>query len=120
MLAPDELIEEIRIPAPPPGSKQGYLKFRIRNAIDFPIVGLAYCTELPDGRFHNARLVFGAVAPVPVRATEVEALLEGRSPGEALALEAGALAASAAQPLAHNRYKVAILQGLIRQAIVSA
>jgi hypothetical protein len=40
VLAADELIEEIAIPAPPPGSRQRYLKFRIRNAIDFPIVGV--------------------------------------------------------------------------------
>jgi NADPH-dependent glutamate synthase beta subunit-like oxidoreductase len=120
VLEADELIEEIRIPALSPGARQGYLKFRVRNAIDFPIVSVAYCSEMPDGRFHATKLVLGAVAPVPVRASQVEALLEGQTPGEALAQEAGMLAASEAQPLARNKYKVAILKGLIRKAIVSA
>ncbi|MBT6504513.1 MAG: FAD-dependent oxidoreductase, partial [Deltaproteobacteria bacterium] len=34
----DELVEEIEIPAPETTNRQGYQKFRIRNAIDFPIV----------------------------------------------------------------------------------
>jgi CO/xanthine dehydrogenase FAD-binding subunit len=63
--------------------------------------------------------VLGAVAPVPVRASLVEALLEGRTPSEALAQEAGVLAASEAQPLARNKYKIAILKGLLRKMIVS-
>ena len=119
VLEADELIEEIRIPAPRPGSKQGYLKFRLRNAIDFPIVSVAYCSEMSDGRFHATKLVLGAVAPVPVRARQVEMLLEGRIPSEALAREAGVLAAHEAQPLARNKYKVEILKGLIRRMIVS-
>ena len=52
ILAPDELIEEIVIPAPPPGSRQHYLKFRTRNAIDFPIVSVAFCADMQGGRFH--------------------------------------------------------------------
>jgi NADPH-dependent glutamate synthase beta subunit-like oxidoreductase/CO/xanthine dehydrogenase FAD-binding subunit len=119
VLEPDELIEEIRIPALQPGTKQGYLKFRLRNAIDFPIVSMAYCSDMQDGRFHATKLVLGAVAPVPVRARQVEALLEGRTPSEALAREAGVLVAREAQPLARNKYKVEILKGLIRKMIVS-
>ena len=78
VLEPGELIEAIEIPAQPPGSHQAYYKFRIRNAIDFPIVGLAFCAEMRDGKFHDARVVLGAVAPVPLAARAVEALLEGR------------------------------------------
>ena len=54
VLGPDELIEEIEIPAPPPGSRQRYVKFRIRNAIDFPIVGIAFRATMREGRFHDA------------------------------------------------------------------
>lgn len=120
VLAADELIREIEIPAPPPGSYQTYRKFRIRNAIDFPIVGVAFCAEMREGRFHDARVVLGAVAPVPLAAREVEALLEGQAPGEALALEAAALAVRDAQPLARNRPKVEVLKALVRRAVAGA
>jgi CO/xanthine dehydrogenase FAD-binding subunit len=117
VLAPDELIEEIEIPTPRAGSRQAYLKFRIRNAIDFPIVGVAFYTDMQDGKFHNARVVLGAVAPVPMRVREVEELLEGQMPSEALAQEAGVLAAAKAQPLAHNKFKVEIVKGLLASQV---
>jgi NADPH-dependent glutamate synthase beta subunit-like oxidoreductase/CO/xanthine dehydrogenase FAD-binding subunit len=120
VLAPDELIEEIEIPAQPLGSHQAYYKFRIRNAIDFPIVGFAFCAEMRDGKFHDARIVLGAVAPVPLAAREVEALLEGQAPSEALAEEAARLAVCKAQPLARNRLKVEVVKALVRKAILNA
>ena len=120
VLEPDELIEEIEIPAPPPGSRQAYHKFRIRNAIDFPIVGVAFCAEMREGRFHDARVVLGAVAPVPLAAREVEAHLEGQAPSEALAQTAASLAVAAAQPLARNQLKVQVVKSLVRKAILNA
>jgi NADPH-dependent glutamate synthase beta subunit-like oxidoreductase/CO/xanthine dehydrogenase FAD-binding subunit len=120
VLEPDELIEAIEIPAQPPGSHQAYYKFRIRNAIDFPIVGLAFYAEMRDGKFHDARVVLGAVAPVPLAAREVEALLEGKAPSEALAEEAASLAVRKAQPLARNRAKVEVVKALVRKAILNA
>jgi NADPH-dependent glutamate synthase beta subunit-like oxidoreductase/CO/xanthine dehydrogenase FAD-binding subunit len=120
VLESDELIEAIEIPAQPTGSHQAYYKFRIRNAIDFPIVGLAFCAEMRDGKFHDARVVLGAVAPVPLAAREVEALLEGKAPSEALAEQAASLAVSKAQPLARNRAKVEVVKALVRKAILNA
>ena len=120
VLAADELIEEIAIPAPPAGTRQRYLKFRIRNAIDFPIVGVAFRATMEDGRFHDARVVLGAVAPVPLRAPAVEALLEGQAPSAALADEAAALAVADAQPLARNQAKVEIVKALVTKAVLSA
>jgi thioredoxin reductase len=119
VLAADELIEEIALPAPPAGTRQRYLKFRIRNAIDFPIVGLAFSATLAGGRFHDARVVLGAVAPIPLRAHAVEALLEGQAPSAALAEEAVALAVRDAQPLARNRAKVEIVKALVTKAVLT-
>ena len=73
-----------------------------------------------DGRFHDARVVLGAVAPIPLRAHAVEALLEGHAPSEALADEAAALAVRDAQPLARNRAKVEIVKALVTKAVLSA
>jgi NADPH-dependent glutamate synthase beta subunit-like oxidoreductase/CO/xanthine dehydrogenase FAD-binding subunit len=120
VLEPGELIKEIEIPAPRPGSHQAYHKFRIRNAIDFPIVSLAFCAQMRKGKFHHARVVLGAVAPVPLAAHEVEALLEGQAPSEALAQEAASLAVNKVQPLARNRPKVEVVKALVRKAILNA
>jgi NADPH-dependent glutamate synthase beta subunit-like oxidoreductase/CO/xanthine dehydrogenase FAD-binding subunit len=119
VLAADELIEEIAIPAPAAETRQRYLKFRIRNAIDFPIVGVAFRAAVMNGKFHDARVVLGAVAPVPLRAHAVEALLEGQAPNEALADAAAALAVRDAQPLARNRAKIEIVKALVTKALLS-
>ena len=117
--AREELIEEIVIPARDTRTRQRDLKFRIRNAIDFPIVGLAFRAAVVDGKFRDARVVLGAVAPVPLRAPAVEALLEGRAPSEALADEAAALAVRDEEPLARNRAKVEIVKALVRRAVLT-
>ena len=75
---------------------------------------------MEGGRFHNARVVLGAVAPIPLRARAVEALLKGHAPNEALADEAAALAVRDAQPLARNRAKVEIVKALVTKAVLSA
>ena len=117
VLADDELIKEIWIPTPSPESRQSYLKFRIRNSIDFPIVSVAFKSTMRDGRFHDSRVVLGAVSPIPVRARLVENLLEGKAPGEILANEAANLAVSNAQPLARNKAQVEVLKALINKTI---
>ena len=113
----NELIEEIWIPAPQPGSRQSFLKFRTRNSIDFPIVSVAFRAAMQDGRYHDARVVLGAVAPVPLRATAVEQLLENQAPSETLAHEAAELAVANGQPLARNKAKVEIVKALVYKAV---
>ena len=75
---------------------------------------------MEGGRFHDARVVLGAVAPIPLRAHAVESLLVGRAPSEALADEAAALAVRDAQPLGRNRAKVEIVKALVTKAVLSA
>ena len=70
-----------------------------------------------DRRFHDSRVVLGAVSPIPVRARLVEDLLEGNAPGEILANEAANLAVSNAQPLARNKAQVEVLKALINKTI---
>jgi CO/xanthine dehydrogenase FAD-binding subunit len=71
-----------------------------------------------DGRFHDVRVVLGAVAPVPLHAHVVEALLDCQAPSEALAEEAAALAVKDAQPLARNRAKIEVVKALVRKALL--
>ncbi len=114
-----ELVKEIFIPAPKPGTKFSFQKFRIRNSIDFPIVSVASALTFDGERIKDARLVFGAVAPVPLRAVNVEEALIGKQASEETAAAAGAVAARQVFPLERNRYKVQILKGLIRKAIMA-
>jgi CO/xanthine dehydrogenase FAD-binding subunit len=119
ILRPGELVTEIQIPAPRPGSKQVYLKFRTRKAIDFPIVGVAAVINVQAEKVTDARVVLGAVAPVPLRAREAEDFLRGKVLGEDVADKAAALALKGALPLGRNGYKAQIAKALVKRAILA-
>jgi NADPH-dependent glutamate synthase beta subunit-like oxidoreductase len=118
VLEPDELIKEIRIPAPPAGAKQTYRKFTLREPVDFAIVSVASVLTLSNGVGKDARIVLGAVAPAPVRLRSVEDKLKGRAVNEKEAAEAATQGLASAMPLAKNSYKVEIAKALVKQAIV--
>jgi len=119
-LEPGELVTAIEVPAPPSKSVQSYLKFRIRNAIDFAIVGLATVFSIARGKVSDARVALGAVAPVPLRARDVEKFLVGKALNEETAEAAAAIAVRGVQPLNGNRFKIQIVKALLRKAILDA
>jgi NADPH-dependent glutamate synthase beta subunit-like oxidoreductase/CO/xanthine dehydrogenase FAD-binding subunit len=119
VLAVDELVTEIHVPSPKAGTRFDFRKFRIRNSIDFPIVSVASALTFDGAVIKDARIVFGAVAPIPLRAVNVEEFLIGRKADEETAELAGAIASKQVFPLARNRYKIQILKGLIRKAILA-
>jgi NADPH-dependent glutamate synthase beta subunit-like oxidoreductase len=120
VLAHDELITEIAIPRRAEGAKCDYKKYRARRSIDFPIVSLATVFEMDGGEFRDARIVLGAVAPVPVRVIAAEEFLKGKSPRGEVAENAAALAVENAIPLSGNAYKIQIVKTLIKRAIMAA
>ncbi len=117
ILTPSELVREVVVPRPRPGTRQCYLKFRTRHSIDFPIASVAAVVTEAGGVVAGARLALGAVAPIPLRATAAEEHLRGRRLDAAAAAEAAALAVADATPLGENRYKVPVLQALVRRAL---
>ena len=112
-----ELVEEIRLPALPAGARQAFRKFRIRKAIDFPIVDAAAVVTTQAGRVTQARIAMGAVAPTPLRARKAEAYLEGRELTQSAAAQAAALAVSECIPLSRNDYKIAVLKTMVSRAL---
>ena len=93
-----EILTSILIP-PADGLRATYWKLRRRESFDFPILGVAAALDLRDGVVARARIVLGAVASHPLRATAAEDLLVGR-PLTAEAIEQAAqLAGNPARPL---------------------
>jgi len=79
-LEPDDILTEVIIPNPPSYSSGVYLKLRWREAIDFPLVGVAVNISLDskDGECEGASVVIGAVAPNPIKVGIAEDILIGR------------------------------------------
>ncbi len=119
VLDPDELVTEIEIPAPPPGMKQVFHKFRLRKAIDFPVLSVACAFSFEAGRVAEGRIVLGAAAPVPLRLKKVEAFLKDKAVDAETAEKAAALTVEGALPLGENAYKVQVAGALVKRAILA-
>ncbi len=119
VLEADEMVTEIQIPQPPGGARQTFLKFRLRKAIDFPIVSVASVITVGGGVCQEARIALGAVAPRPVRATEAEQTIKGKAINTATAEAAAEQAAIGAVLLNKNAYKVEITKTLVKRAILA-
>ena len=117
MLDTDELVTAVRFRVPE-GYTTAYDKFRVREAVDFAIVSLAYAYRLKDGLIEDARIVLGGVAPVPMERKKVEAFLAGRKPDEALAEAAAELAVEGTAAMANNSYKIQEVRALIKKMIL--
>ena len=119
-LRPDELLTEIRVPAPAPGSRAVYVKQGEKESHDWPIAELAVVLERDGDLCKRASIVLGAASPVPRRAKEAEAAVRGKRIDEALARAAGKAALEDADPLRENEYKVPLFEALIRRTLLAA
>lgn len=118
ILDSDEIITEIRIPKPPEGARQQYLKFTLRKPIDFAIVSVATVIAAKNGTCADARIALGAVAPAPFRAIAAEGGLIGKPLTDETASMAAEAALNGAVPLHKNGYKVQIAKALVARAIL--
>jgi CO/xanthine dehydrogenase FAD-binding subunit len=123
VMEPDELLTEITVETPPPYSGGGYIKLGARKTLITSIVNVAAFLSLDDrdGTITSARVVLGAVAPVPMRATSSEQVLLGEKPTDALFLRAGEAAAGDSKPIDDFRgsaeYRRAMVEVLTRRAL---
>src|SRR6185295_4670480 len=107
-----------RVPAAP-GGRSTYEDVRERAAFDWPLVSAAAALRMESGVVREARVVLGAVAPTPWRATKAEQALVGKALDEAAATAAARAATFGAAPLSDNGYKVGLVQTLVRRTLLA-
>lgn len=118
VLEPGELVTEIHVPAAG-GVISAYAEMRERQAFDWPLVAVAAALKLEGGAVRDARIVLGAVAPIPWRSTRAEQALVGKGLDAASADAAAQAATVGAAPLSDNGYKVGLVQTLVRRTLLS-
>jgi CO/xanthine dehydrogenase FAD-binding subunit len=114
VLAPDELLVELVVPAPGPRSGGNYLRHTPRRELDIAVVGVASQLTLAGGVCTKARIALAAVAPVPVRATAAEQALEGQPVTPDRIARAADLAVEAARPISDQRGSAEFRRHLVR------
>ncbi|WP_181785862.1 FAD binding domain-containing protein [Streptomyces phytophilus] len=107
VLAPDELIVRIRVPATQAGRGSTYLKVRDRESYAFALAAAAVgLTVDADGTVGECRIGLGGVATRPWRATEAEQTLVGQRLTPQTARQAGEAAFAAARPGTENGFRI--------------
>lgn len=117
VLESGELLTAVSVPRPASGSRSAFLKFTVREPIDFAVVSVAASLTLTEGLCTDARVVLGAVGPRPYRAVEAEAYLRGRPIDETAAAAAAEAAVAGAKHLRGNAHKVPLARTLVRTLV---
>ena len=116
VLNPDELVTELRVPAPAPRTGKVYIKHGRRKAMELATVGVA--VSLSESEIG---IVLGAVAPTPLRARRAEGLLRGKIMNDELIEKAAAAAVSESRPISNVRasaeYRREMVGVLTRRAL---
>jgi len=121
-LAPDEILTELIVPEPAPGSRSSYLKYISRSSEDRPCVGMAVVIENEsDGSCKDLRLVAGAVSEIPQEIESAEAMARGKRLTDSLIEEIARAYAAGIEPLSDLRgsswYRKQIIHVMARRAI---
>jgi len=119
VLANDEVLAEIQLPAAAKNLQSTYHKELDRESWTHAVVSAAIAMEMEGGTCKKARVVLGGVAPIPWRLTKVEAMLTGQKITPELAAHAGEAAIEGAQPLAKNKYKLPVTKAVVGRTLLS-
>jgi xanthine dehydrogenase YagS FAD-binding subunit len=119
VLAPDELLTHVILPAPG-GVRSGHYEVRYKESHDWPIAFATVLLTMNGATVQSARVVMGAVAPIPWRSPAAEQALAGKTINEETAAGAADAALKDARPLSQNAYKVDVAKVAVKRAILRA
>lgn len=119
VLDDEELLAHVILP-PPGNVKTGHYEVRYKASHDWPLAFTTVVLTMDGNRIASARVVLGAVAPVPWRSKPAEAALAGKPLNEETAAVAAEASVSEAKPMSGNAYKVQIARTAVKRAIMRA
>ena len=117
ILRPGEILAGVRIPSTWANASFYWEKVADRNVWDFSLVNIAAAFKLNGDAIEDSRIVAGAVQTTPRRLTNVENAIQGRTKNLATGESVMQIASEGARALAHNGFKIPLLQNLVKRAI---
>ena len=120
ILRPGDILTAVRIPSTWANADFYWEKVADRNVWDFSLVNVAAAFKVSGGEIQDSRIVVGAVQTTPRRLTNVESAIRGSSRSAETAESVKEMATSGARTLAHNGFKVPLMQNLVKRAISAA
>jgi len=117
ILRPGEILAGVRIPSTWANASFYWEKVADRNVWDFSLVNIAAAFKLNGDAIEDSRIVAGAVQTTPRRLTNVENAIQGQAKNLATGESVMQIASEGARALAHNGFKIPLLQNLVKRAI---
>jgi carbon-monoxide dehydrogenase medium subunit/6-hydroxypseudooxynicotine dehydrogenase subunit alpha len=123
-LEPDELLVEVELEPLPERTGSAFTEFSRRHG-DFALGGAAVTVTLdPSGACGGASIALLGAAPTPLRASEAEELLRGRTVDDEAALAAAEAAVRDVTPTGDihggSEYRKRLIAAMVRRAITTA
>jgi len=118
VLQPNEIITHVILPAP--GQRSAAYEVRFKQSHDWPLAAASVNLVMAGSTVKSARIVMGAVAPIPWRVQAAERVLAGKTITDAIAAEAANAAVAGARPMSGNKYKIQIAKTAVKRAILAA
>jgi len=123
LLEADEILTQIRVPIPAPGSGWSYQKLK-RKTGDFATAATAVMLQMKGGNVASVSIALTNVGATALKAQAAEASLIGKPLNDATASEAARLAMGICEPSADQRgdvaYKTAMCGEMTRRALLAA
>jgi xanthine dehydrogenase YagS FAD-binding subunit len=116
-LSPQDFLTRVEIPFK--RTKSAYRQVSEKNEFDWALVSCAAAANVANGKITDARVVLGAVAPVPYMVEAANDYLEGKDLTDETASHAADLILAKAVPLEHNGYKIPLAHTLIRRTLLA-
>ena len=98
-----ELLTEISFKALEKDENNFFYKLGQREAMAIAVISIAGRYKLVNGKFKNARIALGAVAPTVIRAAKTEKWLNGSEKTELILKKAGKMASEECSPISDVR-----------------
>jgi xanthine dehydrogenase YagS FAD-binding subunit len=120
VLAPNEIVTEVQLPAPASGRHSATYDVRHKRSEDWPLATASVVLSMSGGSIADARIVLGHVAPTPWRSAAAEQVLRGQTLTEQTAARAAEAAVQGARPLSRNAYKIQLTRVAVKRALLAA
>ena len=117
MLNSGELITHIHLPPAVAGEQAAYHRLMSRQWAEWPLVEVIVRLMLDGSSIRAAKIGIGGVANIPLRLTDVEQFLAGKSADATTFQAAADLSIANANPLPQTGYKLDMVRGTVRHTL---
>jgi carbon-monoxide dehydrogenase medium subunit len=117
----NEILTEIQVLDPIPGSRAVYLKQTQTQGAGLALVGVAAMIVMENDVITDVKISLGAVAPTPIRAKKTEATLKGKKQDDSLLETCAEAALQESSPIDDVRssadYRKKLIKVLVKRAL---